>query len=76
MNVITFMVVPTAPVSFVVKVVLKSCTGIELPMGIAAWVMGQRDLRRINPSAVYEIRPVSLYLPGVAFPRTEAAAND
>ena len=30
-----------------------------------------RDLRRVNPSAVYEIRPVKLYLPGVAFPVTE-----
>src|SRR3981081_2367938 len=34
-----------------------------------------RDLRRVNPSAVYEIRPVSLYLPGVPFPTTEAAAD-
>jgi hypothetical protein len=32
-----------------------------------------RDLRRVNPTAVYEIRPVSLYLPGVPFPTTEAA---
>jgi hypothetical protein len=31
-----------------------------------------RDLRRVNPSAVYEIRPIRLYLPGVAFPETEA----
>jgi hypothetical protein len=29
-----------------------------------------RDLRRVNPSAVYEIRPVRLYLPGEAFPET------
>jgi hypothetical protein len=29
-----------------------------------------RDLRRANPSAVYEIRPVKLYLPGVAMPVT------
>ena len=35
-----------------------------------------RDLRRANPSAVYEIRPVPLYLPGVAFPVTEAADDD
>jgi hypothetical protein len=27
-----------------------------------------RDLRRVNPTAVYEIRPISLYLPGVPFP--------
>lgn len=25
-----------------------------------------RDLRRVNPTAVYEIRPIALYLPGVA----------
>src|SRR5258708_10821283 len=31
-----------------------------------------RDLRRVNPSAVYEIRPIRLYLPGVAFPETGA----
>ncbi|TIO76033.1 MAG: YciI family protein, partial [Mesorhizobium sp.] len=23
-----------------------------------------RDLRRVNPTAVYEIRPIALYLPG------------
>jgi hypothetical protein len=34
-----------------------------------------RDLRRVNPTAVYEIRPVSFYLPGVPFPTTEAAAD-
>ena len=27
-----------------------------------------RDLRRVNPSAVYEIRPIRLYLPGEALP--------
>ena len=31
-----------------------------------------RDLKRVNPSAVYEIRPIKLYLPGAAIPRTEA----
>jgi hypothetical protein len=30
-----------------------------------------RELRRVNPSAVYEIRPVSLYLPGTAIPMTD-----
>src|SRR5437899_7785043 len=30
-----------------------------------------RELHRANPSAVYEIRPVRLYLPGVVIPRTE-----
>jgi hypothetical protein len=28
-----------------------------------------RDLRAVNPSAMYEIRPVRLYLPGTVFPR-------
>ena len=40
-----------------------------------AAIEAARDLRRVNPSAVYEIRPVSLYLPGVPFPVTEAAAE-
>lgn len=29
-----------------------------------------RDLRRVNPSAVYEIRPIRLYLPGAVIPET------
>ena len=41
-----------------------------------AVIAAARDLRRANPTAVYEIRPVALYLPGVPFPRTEAAADD
>jgi hypothetical protein len=32
-----------------------------------------RDLRQVNPSAMYEIRPVQLYRPGVPFPLTEQA---
>ena len=36
-----------------------------------AAIEAARELRRVNPSAVYEIRPVALYLPGVAFPITE-----
>ena len=40
-----------------------------------AAIEAARDLRRANPSAVYEIRPVSLYLPGAPFPETEAAAE-
>ena len=36
----------------------------------AAAIEAARDLRRVNPSAVYEIRPIRLYLPGVAFPET------
>jgi len=31
-----------------------------------------RDLRKVNPTAVYEIRPIALYLPGESFPTTEA----
>jgi hypothetical protein len=31
-----------------------------------------RDLRQANPTAVYEIRPILLYLPGAPFPLTEA----
>jgi hypothetical protein len=38
-----------------------------------AAIEAARRLRRANPSAVYEIRPLRLYLPGVAFPVTEAA---
>jgi hypothetical protein len=37
-----------------------------------AAIAAARDLRRVNPSAMYEIRPVKLYRPGVAFPLTEA----
>jgi hypothetical protein len=29
-----------------------------------------RDLRRVNPSAVYEIRPIRVYLPGESLPET------
>jgi hypothetical protein len=39
-----------------------------------AAIAAARDLREVNPSATYEIRPVTLYLPGVAFPVTEAAS--
>jgi hypothetical protein len=31
-----------------------------------------RDLRRVNPTAVYEIRPIQLYLPGAVIPETAA----
>jgi hypothetical protein len=40
-----------------------------------AAIEAARDLRRVNPSAVYEIRPISLYLPGVPFPMTQAAGE-
>ncbi len=35
-----------------------------------------RDLRRVNPSAVYEIRPIRLYLPGEALPETAQENGD
>lgn len=34
-----------------------------------------RDLRQANPSAVYEIRPIALYIPGEPFPTTEGPAG-
>ena len=37
-----------------------------------AAIAAARDLRKVNPSAMYEIRPVKLYRPGVPFPETEA----
>jgi hypothetical protein len=40
-----------------------------------AAIEAARDLRRVNPTAVYEIRPITLYLPGTAFPLTEAASD-
>ncbi|NTH44203.1 YciI family protein [Agrobacterium rhizogenes] len=36
---------------------------VDFPTLDAA-VAAARDLRRVNPTAVYEIRPISLYLPG------------
>jgi hypothetical protein len=39
-------------------------------------IAAARDLRAVNPSAMYEIRPVKLYLPGVPFPMTEAGVAD
>lgn len=35
-------------------------------------VAAARDLQRANPTAVYELRPIPLYLPGTSFPMTEA----
>jgi hypothetical protein len=31
-----------------------------------------RDFRKVNPTAVYEIRPVAFYIPGKPIPTTEA----
>ena len=41
-----------------------NCDDAEAALDVA------RDLRRVNPSAVYEIRPIRLYLPGEALPET------
>jgi len=40
-----------------------------------AAIEAARDLRRVNPTAVYEIRPLALYLPGVPFPMTEGPTD-
>jgi hypothetical protein len=37
-----------------------------------AAIAAARDLRAVNPSAMSEIRPVKIYLPGVPLPVTEA----
>jgi hypothetical protein len=34
-------------------------------------VQAAKDLQTANPYAVYEVRPIPLYLPGVAFPAME-----
>ncbi len=36
-----------------------------------AAIEAARELHRVNPGAVYEIRPISLYLPGTAIPMTD-----
>jgi len=38
-----------------------------------AAISAARDLRQANPSAMYEIRPIMLYRPGVPFALTEQA---
>ena len=35
-----------------------------------AAIEAAHELHRVNPGAVYEIRPISLYLPGTAIPMT------
>jgi hypothetical protein len=41
----------------------------------AAAIEAARDLHSVNPGAVYEIRPISVYLPGVAVAATGGAAT-
>jgi len=43
-----------------------NCADEDAAIGIA------RDLRRANPGAVYEIRPIRLYLPGEALAETSS----
>jgi len=43
--------------------------------GDDAAVEAARELRRANPSAVYEIRPIALYLPGQAVPKTQSPTD-
>lgn len=45
---------------------------VDFPTLDAA-VEAARELRRANPTAVYEIRPVSLYLPGAPLPSGEGS---
>ncbi|GGC60683.1 YciI family protein [Chelatococcus reniformis] len=47
---------------------------VDRPTREAA-VEAARELRRANPTAVYEIRPIQLYLPGASFPETEAPGD-
>ena len=35
-----------------------------------AAIAAARDLRSVNPSAVYEIRPIKVFLPGASLPET------
>ena len=41
-----------------------------------AAIAAARELRRANPSAVYEIRPISFYRSGRPIPTTEASSDD
>jgi hypothetical protein len=38
-------------------------------------IAAARDLRRVNPTAVYEIRPIILFLPGVSLDATHELAD-
>jgi len=40
---------------------------VDFP-GIEGAIAAARDLRRANPTAVYEIRPIPLFLPGAPLP--------
>jgi hypothetical protein len=38
----------------------------------AAAIAVAQDLQAANPNAIYEVRPIVTYVPGAAFPRTDA----
>jgi hypothetical protein len=42
----------------------------------SATIAAARELGEVNPNAIYEIRPVLLYLPGAPFPVTGQASPD
>jgi hypothetical protein len=44
---------------------------VDCPTREAA-IEAARDLKEANPSAVYEVRPMVLYMPGNAFPEADA----
>jgi hypothetical protein len=44
---------------------------VDVPSRDAA-IEAARDLKEANPSAVYEVRPIVLYIPGNEFPLTDA----
>ena len=48
---------------------------ISESMDQAEAIASARELRRSNPTAVYEIRPIRFYTPGVPFPVTDADAT-
>ena len=49
---------------------VKPCTSDQ-----AEAIAAARDLRSVNPSAVYEIRPLKLYIPGAPFPETAGPSD-
>jgi hypothetical protein len=50
---------------------MAACNLVDFPDAEAAFD-AVRHLRRANPSAVYEVRPIRLFIPGIAFPETAA----
>ena len=41
-----------------------------------AAIEAARDLKRANPSAIYEVRPIAYYLPNASLPKTDAGLAD